>query len=102
MSSLVFITRNSRPQLHLALTKLLHQHTWGRLIVVDNGSEDGTADMLRHLFPKVVLVQLGNEVDWAVAERAGRAFLRGEEYATVWLNEARQTVRPAQPRLVAV
>ncbi|MEO2090106.1 MAG: hypothetical protein ABGY75_11490, partial [Gemmataceae bacterium] len=71
------------------------------LVVVDNGSDDGTSDAVRDRFPSVPLVQLGLATDWAVAERAGRAFAPGDDCCVVWLNDERAAAVPAaEPEVV--
>lgn len=100
MSSLILIAHNARTQLIDSLARLTHEQTWDRIVVVDNGSEDGSSDLVRAQYPQVVVVQLGNKVDWMVAERAGRAF-GGDDSAVVWLNEVRVNM-VAEPRLELV
>ena len=102
MSSLVLIAHNAREQLLAALDRLSHHVGWTRLVVVDNGSDDGVAGAVRELFPATVVVQLGNEVDWATAERAGRAFARGDDCAVVWLSETSRVTTVRTPELVGV
>lgn len=99
MSSLVIIAHNARSQLLAALTRLTREPAWGRVVVVDNGSDDGSSDAVRERFPTAVVVQLGNAVEWGTAEAAGRAFVRGEDCAVVWLNEARRMAPVAEPEL---
>jgi GT2 family glycosyltransferase len=100
VSSLILISHDARSQLFACLDRLMRERAWTRLIVVDNGSSDGTSDAVRETYPDVVLVQLGNEADWTVAEKAGRAFA-GEDYAIVWLNEVHEGAEVAEPELVA-
>ena len=100
MSSLILISHDAREQLLSSLDRLTIERMWTRVIVVDNGSNDGSSDAVRERYPDVVLVQLGNEVDWKVAEKAGKAFA-GEEYAIIWLNEVHEAVEVAEPELVA-
>jgi GT2 family glycosyltransferase len=101
VSSIVLLAHNARPQLIEALDRLSHQAAEPRIIVVDNGSEDGSSDTVRDLYPKVTVVQFENELEWKVAERAGRAFAFGDDYAVVWLSEAHRMETDA-PNLVEV
>ncbi len=50
-------SRNGRDLLQAMLPEVARQvqQTGGEIIVVDNGSDDGTADFLRREFPGVVL-----------------------------------------------
>lgn len=101
MTSLILITHNSLDPAIASLDRLTREQPAARVVVVDNGSDDGTADVVRERFPSVAVVQLGNETDWAVAERAGRAFA-GPDAAVVWLNEASRMVAVDVPELVGV
>lgn len=89
MTSLVLIAHNSRDQLLDTLTRLVTAYPKPHLVVVDNGSDDDTSDTMRDLFPDVTLVQFGLETDWAVAERAGRSFVPGDDCCVVWLGDTR-------------
>lgn len=102
MSSLVLIARHAREQLLVALDGLSHHLGWTRVVVVDNGNDDGSADAVRERYPTTVVVQLGCEVDWATAEKAGRAFVRDDDCAVVWLDDARQTTAARVPELAGV
>ncbi len=96
MSSIVLIAHNSRTRLLDAIDRLSADRPKPHLVVVDNGSDDGTSDAVRDQFPFVPLVQLGVETDWTVAERAGRAFVP-DDCCVVWLGDTRVTA--AEPEL---
>jgi GT2 family glycosyltransferase len=48
------------------------------LIVVDNGSSDGSQDFIRKYYPDVLLIELGANLGLAVASNRGRQAARGE------------------------
>jgi N-acetylglucosaminyl-diphospho-decaprenol L-rhamnosyltransferase len=68
-------TFNGREQLELALRSLEAQSRPVDVVVVDNGSADGTAELLREEFPEVESLELGRNLGFgpalnrAVAER---------------------------------
>lgn len=73
-ASVVIPTMNGRAMLWHALRALTQQtcRTF-EVIVVDNGSTDGTAEGLRHDWPDVHLIQLARNMGFAAAVNAGIA-----------------------------
>jgi glycosyltransferase involved in cell wall biosynthesis len=73
--AVVVATRNRRAELVRTLCRLGRLPEQPHVIVVDNGSNDGTADIVRRLFPEVELVALEANVGPAArtigARRAG-------------------------------
>lgn len=56
--TVVIATRNRRPELCATLERLSDLPERPRIIVVDNGSRDGTAQAVRRAFPRVQLISL--------------------------------------------
>jgi rhamnopyranosyl-N-acetylglucosaminyl-diphospho-decaprenol beta-1,3/1,4-galactofuranosyltransferase len=113
----VVVAYNRRDLLEQALNALLHQsYPLARIHVVDNASDDGTADMVRRQFPVVRLHGLGVNTGGAGGFAAGLAFALDDGADLVWLMDddtipspsalemlisARQRYRPAVPAAVA-
>src|SRR5438309_2028782 len=53
-SSVVIVSFNTRVQLEACLTTVIPQEV-SRIVVADNGSTDGSVEMVRRAFPSVVL-----------------------------------------------
>lgn len=70
---------NGRQHLHDCLTSL-RQQTFAdhEVILVDNGSTDGSQEYVRSEFPEVILVELGENRGFTGACNAGYATSRGE------------------------
>ena len=70
---------NCRPLLHACLRSLTSRLQRLRLevIVVDNGSTDGAADMVRRCFPRVVLVRNADNAGFARANNQAACLARG-------------------------
>jgi GT2 family glycosyltransferase len=101
LASVVIPTWNGAALLRSALLRLRAQTFRDfETVVVDNGSSDGTAAMLRAEFPEVVLVSFPENRGFAVAVNAGLKAARGR-YLMLLNNDAE-----AEPRwleaLVAV
>ena len=77
--SVVIVAFNSRPELARTLPALLRELATGdELIVVDNDSEDGSADAVRELASEAALVRMGRNVGFAAGANAGAAAASGE------------------------
>ena len=65
-----------------------------RVIVLDNGSTDGSVECIRERFPDVEIMELGENLGFAKGNNAGirAALARGAEY--VWLLNNDTTVDP--------
>jgi len=77
--SVCVVNWNCRPLLRACLRSLTSKLQRLRLevIVVDNGSTDGAADMVRRRFPRVVLVRNADNAGFARANNQGAALARG-------------------------
>src|ERR1035441_9396888 len=69
--SVVIPSRNGKEMLARMLPAVLDQLAEGETIVVDNGSEDGSADFLRHQFPRVIVLQHAAPLAFAAAVNVG-------------------------------
>ncbi|MFA5319743.1 MAG: glycosyltransferase family 2 protein [Candidatus Omnitrophota bacterium] len=80
MISVVVVTYNSIAVVEKCLGSLLLQQCRDPLeiILVDNGSSDGTVDMAREKFPMVTLLENGINLGAAAARNRGIAASRGE------------------------
>ncbi|MFY3704819.1 glycosyltransferase family 2 protein [Achromobacter dolens] len=58
-TSIVVLTRNRRDEVRRTLERLLALPQRHRIIVVDNGSEDGSAELIEQAFPDVTLLRAG-------------------------------------------
>jgi len=99
--SVIIPTWNGRDLLRAALQSLRAQSYRNfEIVIVDNGSSDGTAAMLRAEFPEAAVVPLPENRGFAVAVNAGLRAARGR-YLMLFNNDAE-----AEPRwleaLVAV
>jgi GT2 family glycosyltransferase len=103
IASVVIPTWNGRDYLDVVLPSLRAQ-TLGdfEVIVVDNGSADGTADHVRERYPEVRLVELGRNAGFAAAVNRGTETAAGDFVAVVnndlelvpgWLEQAVAALR---------
>jgi GT2 family glycosyltransferase len=77
--SVVIVAWNEREALTRTLPALMEQlHEGDEVIVVDNGSTDGTAGVVRELAPQARVVSLGENRGFAPAVNAGGEEARGE------------------------
>jgi GT2 family glycosyltransferase len=77
-ASVIVVVYNSRAYLQPCLQSILEDlGPHGELIVVDNGSTDGSADLVRSRFPNVQLIQAEN-IGYAGGNNRGVAVAQGE------------------------
>ncbi len=82
--SVIVLTWNGRRFLADCLGSLVGQTMWDfEVILVDNGSSDGTADYVREQFPWVRLVILPENVGFAEGNNRGLEEARGEFIVTL-------------------
>jgi N-acetylglucosaminyl-diphospho-decaprenol L-rhamnosyltransferase len=87
-------THNGRERLERALRSLEAQSRPADVVVVDNGSTDGTADLVRGEFPEVALLELGRNLGFGPALNRAVAELPGDP--VILLNDDAE----AEPRFV--
>jgi N-acetylglucosaminyl-diphospho-decaprenol L-rhamnosyltransferase len=81
--SLVTVTHNSRDEV-LALLRSVRRHLPGaEVVVVDSGSEDGSADAARESSLAALVIELGENVGFGRASNAGVAVVEGPVCALV-------------------
>jgi GT2 family glycosyltransferase len=107
--SVVVVNWNARDDLAACLASLEAQ-TDGEfeVIVVDNGSADGSAEMVRRRFPEVTLIEAGENLGFAEGCNRGIAAARGAWLATLnndaeaepgWIAALRGAARSAGARV---
>jgi len=81
----VILNWNGRDSIRPCLQSVLHQtYASYRVLVVDNGSTDGSRDIIRDEFPEVTLVPLSENLHFARGTNAGlREALRDPECAFI-------------------
>lgn len=78
--SIVIVNWNTREILHDCLASIAAQTTLSHeLIVVDNASTDGSADMVRQSFPAVKLIANTDNRGFAAANNQGLEIARGDK-----------------------
>ena len=77
--SVILVAWNSRADLERCLPSLMAQkYPNCEIIVVDNGSSDGSADWVASYYPKMRLLRNEKNVGFAAAVNQGFAAARGE------------------------
>ena len=78
--SIVIVNYNVKDYLHLCLDSVTAsiQNLDAEIIVVDNASIDGSAAMVRDLFPQVILIANKDNVGFSKANNQGVAVAQGE------------------------
>jgi GT2 family glycosyltransferase len=77
--SVVIVSWNSAPALKTTIPALIEQLRGGdELIVADNGSEDGTPELVAELAPSARVVQMGSNTGFAAGANAGAEAASGD------------------------
>lgn len=72
---IIIPVHNRKTMTQGCLESLMNQtYPYFRIVVVDDGSQDGTAEMIRHLYPDVFLLQGGGNLWWTGAINKGILF----------------------------
>jgi GT2 family glycosyltransferase len=95
----VIPTWNGRDLLERCLKSLEGQTLEHRVIVVDNGSQDDTAELVREQFPNVVLVEL--ERNYGFAAAVNRGVERGDGQFVALVNNDVECDPPFLEQIVA-
>lgn len=74
---MVIVSYNTRDLLRRCLNSLTESNI-GEIIVVDNSSKDGSAEMVASDFPGVVLIQSGLNLGYGAANNRGSALAKHE------------------------
>lgn len=84
-ASIVVVSYNTAAHIEACLLSLLELHYGGHIeiIVVDNGSTDGSVDLVRRRFPDVELVELPDNKGFAGGASVGMYMASGDIVATV-------------------
>jgi rhamnopyranosyl-N-acetylglucosaminyl-diphospho-decaprenol beta-1,3/1,4-galactofuranosyltransferase len=91
----VIVTRNRRLMLFRLLQSLMDQiRKPDGIIVVDNGSEDGTVDFLKTFFPHVQILDLQHNVGLFGGLEIGTQFAVRQGYDAVWWIDDDAWLRP--------
>ncbi len=73
MLSVIVVSFNTRDLLRKCLASLAAHEPGAQVVVVDNASRDGSADMVRAEFPSATLIELAENAGFAGANNAGLA-----------------------------
>src|SRR5262249_35152284 len=77
--SVIIATKDRKDDLHRAITSAIRQTEPVEIFVLDDGSTDGTSDMVRSEFPKVRLEQTSKSLGY-VSQRNRAALLCSAEF----------------------
>ena len=100
MISVLVVNHNGRDHLRHCLTRLADQQgTYDEIVVADNGSSDGSVEMVRARFPRCVLLALEENRGFGAANNQAAAAARGDYL--LLLNSDAWLADGALPRLAA-
>jgi GT2 family glycosyltransferase len=84
MASVIVVNYNGKQYLKRCLDALLGQtYPSLEIILVDNGSSDGSVEFARACYPTVMVIENGENLGFAIANNIGIRIARGEFIATL-------------------
>jgi GT2 family glycosyltransferase len=78
MTSIIVVNFNTKELLRQCLASVRHHHPGAEVIVVDNASRDGSAEMVSDEFPDATLIVLSDNRGFAGANNVGIARSKGD------------------------
>jgi glycosyltransferase involved in cell wall biosynthesis len=76
--SVVIATKNRKDELHRAISSVVRQTEPAEIVVLDDGSTDGTSDMVRSKFPNVRLDRTEGSLGYVVQRNRGAVLCSGD------------------------
>lgn len=81
----IIITYNSEKWIDKNISSIFQQGLVGDVLVIDNGSEDKTLDIVKSKFPQVKIIESGENLGFAKANNLGFEIAKKEHYDYVFL-----------------
>jgi GT2 family glycosyltransferase len=81
--TIAIITRDRKEELRKAVSSALEQEGSVEVLVIDDGSQDGTGQMLREEFPEVRVARYDDDANVAVRRNDAAALARGEVIVSI-------------------
>lgn len=81
----IIITYNSEKWIDKNISSIFQQDFVGDVLVIDNGSEDKTLDIVKSKFPQVRIIESGENLGFAKANNLGFEIAKKEHYDYVFL-----------------
>ena len=76
--SVVIVTKNRKDELHRAISSVVRQTEPTEVVVLDDGSTDGTSDMVRSKFPHVRVYRTEGSLGYVVQRNRGALLCSGD------------------------
>jgi glycosyltransferase involved in cell wall biosynthesis len=76
--SVVIATKNRKEELHRAISSVVRQTEPTEIVVLDDGSTDGTSDMVRSKFPHIRLDRTASSLGYVVQRNRGAVLCSGD------------------------
>jgi len=87
-AAVIIVNWNGKEYLRVCLDSLRHQtHPDFRIIVVDNGSTDGSLEMLAEVYPEVQVEALGENTGFVIASNRGAELARDADVLVMLNND---------------
>src|SRR5215831_9526139 len=81
--SVVIATKNRKDELYRAISSVVRQTELAEIVVLDDGSSDGTSDMVRSKFPHVRLDRTESSLGCVVQRNRGAILCSGDVIVSI-------------------